>query len=99
AIKPVVGVQRLVREIELRGEELRVAPLQLHVDVRRTVEAEVTVVLRLDGLEFERACSVGELVSAEAEAVVVVDSGAVAAPHIDDRTGKRPAVVGEDTPA
>src|ERR1043165_676617 len=32
AIEPVLRVERFVREVELRGEELRVTPLRLDVD-------------------------------------------------------------------
>src|SRR5690349_21586232 len=43
AIEPVLRVERLVREVELRGEKLRVAPLRLDVDVPRAVDAVLVI--------------------------------------------------------
>ncbi len=82
----VAGVGGLVREIELRGQELLAG--RLHLDV--IVAGAAGIESRHDGAEAIAALLVGEHMTAIAEAAIVVGAAVVRVPQIDQRT-RRPA--------
>src|SRR5262245_5531453 len=82
AVEAVAGVLRLVREIELRGEQLAAGRQHLEVIMTRAAGIES----RKDGAETVAALRIGEDVAAVAEAAIVVFAGVVGVPEIDKDT-------------
>src|SRR5712671_32605 len=87
AKQAVAAVRRLVREIELRGQQPSGRRLNLQVKVARAAGID----RRHDGAEAVASLGVGVLVAAQAEAGVVVVAGVVGLPQVEQRMGHRPA--------
>src|SRR3954468_20163859 len=82
AVENVVGaVARLAGEVELRREDLPVRALHLDVDVARAAGIEAGH----DRPQREAPARIGELVPAQAEAVVVVLAVRVGLPEVEQR--------------
>ena len=79
-------------KIELRGEHA--AARRLHLDVK--VAGPPFVGRRHDGEKAIAACGIGELMAAQPEAGVVIDSLGISLPEIDERVLHRPAAAGQD---
>lgn len=85
--KEISRVAGMIGQIELRGEHRPIAPLNLHVKMRRSA----WVLPRNQGLEHELAFAVGILMPTKTIALVVVLAPVIALPEIQKRPGNRPA--------
>ena len=84
--RPSRRFSRLAGKVELRGEDGLARGLDLHVDVPRAARVDAGH----DGLEPIAPALVGELVTAQGEARVVVLAPRVGLPRVDQRA-RRPA--------
>src|SRR3954470_1274625 len=85
---PVRAVARLAGEVQLCREDLAVGTLHLDVDVARPAGIQAGN----DRPQRVAAARVGELVPAQAVALVVVPAGGVGLPEVEQRAADRPAL-------